>query len=174
MYRSQMFVFRLMLVGVVASIGFMAWSAPITMLGPLSGEVRSLAHLNKVRLIVERLPPAIYDAGIRVDRVGKSWKERLVEAGIAVVDDADAPSLRVMVVAATDETVKDAIAYSLIITLEQPVQIPRIDLNVRIPTWTGVNLFVRAKDELPQTFHRAMNAAFDKFVRRTRMATNRY
>ena len=174
MFLSEKCVRGLAIAAVVASIGLVAWSAPITMLGALPGEVRSLAHLERVRFVVDPLPKMIYDAGVRMDRARKSWTEKLIEAGIVVVDDADAPKLRLTVVSKTDETVEGAVAYVMLLTLEQSVHIPRIDANVQIPTWTGVDVFLRAEDQLAQGFRGSMNYTFDKFLQRIRLATNRF
>ena len=156
------------MVGVVLTVAFVSWSAPIMWVPKITGEVMSLAKLDRVNLVMIMGSDAL---GLDSKKIHKQWSKRLVAQGIKVVakGDTSAVTLSVALVVFEDATVPNARGCIAFVTVDQPVTIDRINQEVVIPTYTAYAARLKTSDKLTQAAREAMDELLDKFLRRVRL-----
>jgi len=156
----------------LALVGAVCWIARSAPILPddmrLSDEVRTTAGIGAVRLIIPPLPTPLVDAGISRNGIREDWKKQLEENHVKVVDDGEAPVLRLVVIFHTDESLPDAASYLCFLTLEQPVTVRRLDRGFTIPTWTGAGLGMKPMPEMARGFRAVLSVTLGKFLMRSR------
>ena len=156
----------------VLAIAWAAWAAPFTRpLNRLHDEVQTLARIDEIELIVEPLQAEIRDLGIKEDEIRSEWIEKLRNAGFEVVKGKDVPKMHVWVFMGTDERVEDGAAYFVSVTLEQEILVKRLDLAVRVPTWTGLRWGVMPKQESKRQLKKVIENLRLQFLLRQKQAT---
>src|SRR5690606_22827265 len=91
-------------------------------------DVMSVANITRVRLFVHPINDARMEGiGFTTEAVEKQMRDRLRTTGIEVVDDGDAPLLSMRTLWIHEPKVNEARGYLLLLRLEQPAQLPRLD-----------------------------------------------
>ncbi len=156
------------MVGVVLAVAFISWSAPIMSAPKITGEVMSLAKINRVNLVMIM---GLDTLGLDSKEIHKQWSKRLAAQGIKVVakGDTSAVTLNVVLVVLEDATVPNARGCIVFVIVEQPVTIDRINQKVVIPTYTAYAARLKTSDKLTKAAREAMDELLDKFLQRVRL-----
>lgn len=152
--------------------GLSVWAAPLL---PqrlhLTDEIRSLARLERVELNIAHISPTLREVGVDAIAVRESWKQRLEDAGVAIEESDDLPKLQLVGTALLDKGTPDSIGYCFIISLEQGVEVDRLNQKLSLPTWTGVYTGMKHSDEIAEELDRLLSRIIEEFVYRIELAT---
>lgn len=132
--------------------------------------VRSLAELKRMRIEMEAVMQAVEEVNVSLERLREVCTGRLEQAGYAVVEEPDAPLLRVNVTAVLDEGESGMCAYGLFLTLEQMATVPRIDLSGRMPTFAANVVGIEARENVKVDVEEAAKFLINWFLRDARAA----
>lgn len=139
----------------------------------LAGDVRSLAGLTDVRLEVIQRAKELVDAGLTEIVIAKQARQQLEQgmAEIRVVEDADAPLLKIEVYGGVESNVPDALAFLISIKLIQTVHVARTDETLEAPTYTMVRGGVDKLASARRATEREIRSVLDTFMMDQMMAT---
>ena len=166
----------------VGLFGLVALAAPILRGGPkLSDEIRSMAGLDHLNLVIMTLPKLLKESGFDQIHIHDQWREHLTEVGIKLapskreqgktytVPSDETPTLRLAVATFTDAAVPDAVGYLNILTLEQNVHMEGQEGRLRVPTWTGLHMGMKTKEHLARGFKATLDQSLKQFLARIQM-----
>lgn len=124
----------------------------------ISDEDLSLRNITATYL--EVIPPSstLTKHGVNAAEIKTLCTDLLRGEGIDVLDEPDAsmPTLQLIMMDKTAESdASNAIAVCVYLTLQQPVLVERIDRRMRLPTWSTLDMQVRA----PKTIEASTNAS---------------
>jgi hypothetical protein len=142
----------------------------------MTGEDLSLARIDRLRLIVASVPDPIKKRGVNREELEGLSRRALAGAGIHVVDDWDesVPTLELLVLVADDEkAAPEAQAFCVYLTFKQRVLVERIDRKLDLPTWSTLDMKVKAPHEVARSAREAIHKVMNHFVNMTTMATRR-
>ena len=157
----------LLLIGLLAGIG------PGTSAGPfvprksvLPEELRCLAHIGKVSIHVEPLPPALADA-ITAGALADMAREMVVNANIGVADDEAPKTPRLVLHCMTieDELTPQTMGIIFFLDVRQQVHVVRLDERMTLPTTTFVSRALAAPDQLGSIVRERCRIVTRKFVK---------
>ena len=161
----------LLLAAAVAIHALVAHAEPFIPGKPrVSSEMQTLTGVDRVRVVVSELPEVVARARVDAARIRHDLERSLMDAGVNVVSDDDAPLLRLSVMAAAKESV-DCVGYVMFLSLEQPAHIVRLQKTVSIATWTVANVQVATREELRVSAFDSVNVVVNDFLRKKRIAT---
>ncbi len=148
-----------------------AMAAPITYRPMvLPDAIRSMAELERVRVVVEPMSPEFQDLGLTPPRLRIQITHSLERAGIEVVTDDDLkPGEKVPLIAlhgslSRDPSVQDATGVLIIIKLEQHAHIKRLDEEMIVPTAFAWSHDIRDDATLETGIRSAIESAINRFV----------
>ena len=157
---------------VVASIAWVCAAAPIMpRTAKITGEVRSLANLDKVRVKVMHSANLLRRLKYSPDRARKQAVETLAKAGIEDVDDDDAPQLNIIILIESHPKCPDVYGYTFHVTLEQKARIERLQEIHVVPTYAFVHGDLAHQDELLDDLDKTQEKILDRIISRIRLAT---
>ena len=139
----------------------------------LGGDVRSLADLNAVRLEAEQFAHLLTEEGL-TGRVIKEQAEKQLSEGIEkvkVVEDADAPLLRIEVYGGVESNVPDAIAFLISVKLIQQAHVARTDETLQVPTYTMIRGGIDKLERARRATEREIRTVLETFMTDRNMAT---
>ena len=161
--------------GVLAVVGVVALAVVAAPVLPtrraLPREVLSLAGLTDVQLDLKPFPEALLDAGVQRDQVEASWRKQLAAAGIEVTTEPDAPTLSLRVDVVTERSVPSAMTTLVFISLEQDVQLKRLERDMVLPTFTHYSVNLESKDRMNKMFRPLIDGVLGKFIMLVERAT---
>ena len=137
----------------------------------LPHDVRSLADLKQINLVVPDMPAQLTQAGINQSHIEEVWRSRLTRAGIELATGPDVPQLKLRVEFVEDPDVPDAAGMIGFITLVQAVTITRLDEPLVLPSYTEYAVGIDAKKNIRKGFGPAIDGMVDGFIRKVRAAT---
>ncbi len=161
---------------VVTGLTLLCWAAPLV---PGRAAVpdtwMSLADTKRLVLSVSRMPQGMTDAGITTELVADQWKAKLIEAGIEVLDadtpeSADAPVLQLVVLSGTEPDIPDIMLTVMYATLTQTARFDRLDMSLRVPTYTHPVASMEPKNNLGRSVRDDLDRMIEAFVERLRLA----
>ncbi len=153
-------------------LGWAAWAAPL-MPGRenLLDEVRTLAGLHTVRLVVELPAPMLTQNGFDAEVLRREWTQALEGAGFELGDDEDLPTIHVWAFARDAAPVPDAVSFFVSVTVVQDVRVNRLDQPARIPTWTGLGWGAMPNDGLADRVNAELTGLRNQFLVRHQQAS---
>ena len=137
----------------------------------LPHDVRSLADLKQVNLIVQDMPAPFRQAGIKRAHLEEVWRRRLIQAGIELSTVPDVPQLKLRVEFVEDPVVPDAAGMIGFITLVQAVTITRLNEPLFLPSYTEYAVGIDTKKNIKREFGPAITNMVDGFIRNVRAAS---
>ena len=163
-------------IGAVGIASLLAVGAPI-MPGAtkLPGHVRSLAKIDRIRLVIDPIPPHLADAGITRSSIRERAAGLLENYEIALDDKSeDLPELHLVLIEITETDVADAIAYLLGVQLHQTVRIPRLNESVRVPTYSHIGGGLEARSKVEDSVRTVVDTMIKIFGNNARQATQAF
>ena len=152
--------------------------APILPSSPLADQVRSLAGLSTLRLLVEPVSADLAAMGIDAEDLAADQSAELRRAGLEVVDESDQPErestlprLTIEIIGVQEPKLPDAIAFSVNLMLEQQVRIERLDKVISVPTYVRHATALVPKEEARKTIDTTTDHLVHQFMKWTREAT---
>ena len=136
----------------------------------LPDDVLSLAGLTGVRIEVEQLPRVLEEQDITIEMIEDEIRRALKGANITVVDDTEGPKLAIMLGAATDQRVPDAMGLNIRVNLYQMVTVERLNRRLYVPTFTTVLVGLEDNDNVSEAVAGGVNWAISKFLRAVQSA----
>jgi len=139
----------------------------------LAGDVRSLAGLTAVRLEASQRAKELIDAGLTGIAIEQQARQQLSQgmAEMTVVEDADAPLLKIEVYGGIESNVPDALAFLISVKLIQTVHVARTDETLEVPTYTMVRGGVDKLAWARRATEREIRSVLDTFMMDRMMAT---
>lgn len=138
----------------------MAWplrAAPFVPEQPqLPDELLSLAGLDHVQLHLLDLPPSLTRAGLTKARLRAICVERFARDGIEVEDDPQLPGLDLWFKEVRDPGHPRMLCIITVISVAQPVQVPRLDRQMTVPTACFVGGTMTDDEELSEALLREL------------------
>ena len=141
----------------------------------LPGAIRSLAGLERVRLLIEPLPPEFRTAGMTPTRIRLQLTKALERAGLVVVAEEDVkqhdttPVLAFQASLSSDPSVRDAKGILAMLKLEQQVRVTRLEAELEAPTCFAWALDVRSKETLAAGMRESIDSAANLFLAAVRL-----
>ncbi len=146
-------------------IAFAAPAAPILPGSPrLNDKIKSLAGLQKLRVSVAKLPGPVADAGLSAGSVRRRAESRLGEAGFNIVEDREAPELRLTIYHAEDPVCADAFAFCVRLAVHQTVRLERLDAPLRLETYNDQAVGMDAEDEMQRVPDQVINQIMERCI----------
>lgn len=124
----------------------------------ISDENLSLRNITATYLEVIPPSPTLTKHGVNAANIKTLCTDLLHEEGIDVLDEPDdsMPTLQVIMITKVAESdASNAVAVCVYLTLQQPVLVERIDRRMRLPTWSTLDMQVRA----PKAIEASTNAS---------------
>ena len=131
----------------------------------------SLANLERVRLEILPLTPDALGLGLTQEQLRDAWKNHLEAAEVTVVDDEEAPKLSLHLKVLADRNEGDHFAYGLFMTLEQEVQVVRLDRTLVVPTYVANVLGIESEANIREDLTSLTSFMARKFMRQLEEAT---
>lgn len=103
----------------------------------LSDEDRTLRDVTALTVQVDHIAPHLKAQGVKEDLLAQAVRDRLVRAGIAVHEASempDTPRLVLQLIAVADPESASRAAVAIVLSVQQPVRIERLDESFTIPT----------------------------------------
>ena len=162
-------------IGLSVTVGWACRAAPVFPAGAVVPDsVRSLAGLERVRLDVKDNPLGLTRLGVTREGVAARSRSALGQAGIEVIEDPDLPLLSLLIWTVEEQRVPDAVAFNVLIEVEQPAHLPRVDRTLRVPTFTycvlGMDRTSHVGDAVMDTVGAVVQRLADSVRRGTRAA----
>lgn len=117
----------------------------------LEDQIRSLAALKRVQLVLDPMPKEIRDAGLESRDLAERWKKRIAASGLEVVEDKDAPMLHLSLSTVTDDKLPGGIAFNPFLSLEQSAHIDGIETRLTVPTYLHIMVGLDTAENLKDT-----------------------
>ena len=140
----------------------------------LTGEVRSLAKLEKVRVAVAHTAEVLRRLKYSTDEARKDVIEMLAAADIAGVDDDDAPLLRIQILIEDHPQYPDVFSYTFHVSLEQQARIERLNETHVVPTYAFVHGDLADRGDLRDELDKMLGKIIDRVISRIRRATREH
>lgn len=154
--------------------------APILPSSPLADQVRSLAGLSTLRLVVDPVSDELAAMDVDAEDLAADRRAGLRRAGFQVLDESDQaerestlPRLTIQIIGVQEPKLPDAIAFSVNLMLEQEVRIERLDRVMAVPTYVRHATALVPKEEARKTIDRTTDHLVDQFLKWTHKATER-
>jgi len=139
----------------------------------LRHEVRSLADLTRVRLETHQHARDLTDLGLTGNAIAEQAEKRLAKgiARVAVVEDPDAPLLKIEVYGGIESNLPDALAFMISLKLIQTAHVARTDETLDIPTYTLTRAGMDKFDRGRRATERSLGTMLDTFMTDRTVAT---
>ena len=162
------------LTGLIVALTGAWWATAGPVLPPpqaLPHEVQSMAHLRQVRIWVyplERLPS---QSEMDHQQVRDILEKRLEERDFEVTTEDDDPELKLKLLFRYDPNQPEAVSISLLIGLEQPAHIKRLDRRLKVPTATVFDATLTTRDQVDESLRQLVERGGDLLTVAVRLAT---
>lgn len=121
----------------------------------LPDQVRSLAHLAKMRMDITPLSKLLKDHQVKISRLEKIVHEGLAEAGVKIDPDPKLPRLNLTVMASSDPEIPGAVGVTVLIMVSQHATVHRLDKTFAdIPTATIIEHAMAGPDNVDAVVER--------------------
>ena len=138
-----------------------------------SDRIRSLAQLQQMRVQVESLKSEeTFETEITKEWIESRIKYHFERVGIQIADDeADAPVFIFRNHIVGDESVPDGVAFTFLLLVQQDVHLPRLKIDIQVPTFATAAVSLEPKDEFDKIAQLRIDSILNRFVRQVTWAT---
>ena len=172
MERNQFRITLLLVVAVALLVVFVCTAAPIKVGPRISNEVRSLAGLDELDVMVFVRSKVLEKSKYSGERVKQKIISMLAASGINVVDGSDGPVLQVVILSEINSEFPELVAYTCHITLEQEVVVKRLQQTLAVPTYSLVHVDITSADRVEEDLENFVPDIVRHFIERVKLATN--
>jgi len=137
----------------------------------LHDSMRSLKNIRQVRLNITPIAATVTEAGLTVPIITRQWTERLKSNGFEIVEDTEAPLLRLFINEIGDPAIPNAKGYVMTLHVIQNVKLARVDLSVNVPTFVYMIAGLEPQEKLPDSVRSSATNMIDVFIRAVQKAT---
>ncbi|MAE67049.1 MAG: hypothetical protein CMJ18_22540 [Phycisphaeraceae bacterium] len=137
----------------------------------MSDHKLSLAGLQRVRLVVERVPGPLRDLGVSSDDVESTCRRILRKAGIEPADNEIEQVLNVKLYALLDPNIEGAIAYVVGLRFNQPASVDRIGRTLNLPTFARIGAGLEKTEDLQKVLMSILSDLIEDFAAEIGRAT---
>ena len=136
-------------------------------------EVRSLAHLTKVRLEARQYAQELIDEGLTGAVIAEQARKQMLDRfeKVKVVDDPDAPLLQIEVYGGTESAVPGALTFLISVKLVQVAHVARTDETLNVPTYTMIRGGVDTLERARRATEREIRTVLETFLTDRKRAT---
>ena len=141
------------------------WAGPVLFeKKKLSDDIRSLALLEKLQLVIDPFPGEMVDVGVKHEPLRKLWRDRLEEAGYTITEEKDAPRLRLQISFTQDDRVKEGLGFKAVFMVEQAVSIEGIEGKLIVPTYVSSALGLETKETIREATEGVLRNLLESFI----------
>ncbi|MAE65424.1 MAG: hypothetical protein CMJ18_14230 [Phycisphaeraceae bacterium] len=156
-------------------MGVASWAAPVLApIADLSSSVRSVAKIETIRVLVNPLSVTIPGVRFSPKNVAEATARRFRRHGYKIVTSTDAPRLVLSNICLPHDDSTTKYSYTLYVTLEQPVEIPRLKHEMTVPTYINLTAGMDESERLGTRIGLGFRELVMKFIEDAQKATSRY
>ncbi|MAE66310.1 MAG: hypothetical protein CMJ18_18730 [Phycisphaeraceae bacterium] len=156
-----MLVTSLLLLSVALPVTTVAGPFLHQIFGRITGEMRSLHDLNRANLYIDRMPGELTELGVDVTRIREDLIARLARNGIKIVEDPEAPVMRLQVLLTEDP---QRIVFCYRLRIFQEARVIRTKEVLTVPTYDHVVFGLTDRDNAKEQARDAAAMIVDEFL----------